>query len=76
MSSLPETLQDGGEYFDPRDEQSIAAAIEILINQPERRAQLARRAKELAQAYSWARCAAETWAFVASSYARTRRLQQ
>ena len=76
LSSLPETLQDGGEYFDPRDEQSIAAAIEILINQPERRTQLARRAKELAQAYSWARCAAETWAFVASSYARTRRLQK
>lgn len=76
LSSLPETLQDGGEYFDPREEQSIAAAVEILITDPARRGQRARRAKELAAAYSWSRCAQETWTFVASSYDRYRGLQK
>ena len=70
QSSLPETLQDGGEYFDPTDEKSIASALAILINQPERREYLASRAKALAAQYSWQRCAAETWSFVASSYKR------
>jgi glycosyltransferase involved in cell wall biosynthesis len=70
QSSLPETLQDGGEYFNPADEKSIATALAILINQPERREYLANRAKALAAQYSWRRCAAETWSFVASSYKR------
>jgi glycosyltransferase involved in cell wall biosynthesis len=70
QSSLPETLQDGGEYFNPTDEKSIATALAILINQPERREYLANRAKALAAQYSWRRCAAETWSFIASSYKR------
>lgn len=70
QSSLPETLQDGGEYFDPADEKSIAIALAILINQPERREYLANRAKALAAQYSWRRCAAETWSFIVSSYKR------
>lgn len=69
-SSMPQTLQGGGEYFDPTDEKSIASAIERLINHPERREQVANRAKALAAEYSWPRCAAETWSFMASSYER------
>lgn len=69
-SSLPETLQDGGEYFDPTDEKSVASALERLINQPELRDQVVNRARALAAEYSWKRCAAETWFFVASSYER------
>jgi len=64
-SSLPETLQDGGEYFDPQDAQSIAKAISRLIQNPQLRAEKAARAKALAVQYSWARCASETWRFVA-----------
>ena len=67
-SSLPETLQDGGEYFDPQDPQSIAQAIHRLINDPARRAEIALRAKTLAAQYSWSRCADETWAFIAQTY--------
>jgi glycosyltransferase involved in cell wall biosynthesis len=67
-SSLPETLQDGGEYFDPLDPQSIAQAIQRLINEPARRAEIAFRAKTLAAQYSWSRCADETWTFIAQTY--------
>lgn len=66
-SSLPETLQEGGEYFDPQEPDSIAQAIDRLIQSPQLRAQRAARAKALAAQYSWARCAAETWRFIADT---------
>ena len=69
-SSLPETLQDGGEYFDPEDAASIAAAIDRLVQDPARRQALAVRAWELARQYSWATCAALTWQFVARCHDR------
>ena len=67
-SSLPETLKDAGEYFDPYDSQSIGLAIRQLTDDPSRRTQLAKRAKELAASYSWSRCARETWQFVMQTY--------
>jgi glycosyltransferase involved in cell wall biosynthesis len=66
-SSLPETLQDGGDYFDPQEPQSIALAISRLIQNPQLRVQKAARAKALAAEYSWARCASETWRFIADT---------
>ena len=67
-SSLPETLRDGGQYFDPENVLSIAQAIEVLSTNSERRQQLAARAKQISQGYSWQRCAEQTWAFVAQTY--------
>ena len=67
-SSLPETLQEGGQYFDPQDPQSIAQAIQQLATDPARRAEIAARAKTLATQYSWSRCADETWTFIARTY--------
>ena len=67
-SSLPDTLQDGGEYFDPQDPNSIAQAIDRLIKDPGKRVQLALRAKALAAQYSWPRCAQETWQFIVQTY--------
>lgn len=67
-SSLPETLQEGGVYFDPTNDQSIAASIETLINDPVLRERLAQRAKALAESYSWQRCATETWTFIGRVY--------
>ena len=32
---MPEVLRDGGVYFDPENPESIAAAIETLIRDPE-----------------------------------------
>jgi glycosyltransferase involved in cell wall biosynthesis len=62
---MPEVLQDGGTYFDPEDPASIAAAIGELLQSPERRRSAAARARALAARYSWARCADETWSFLA-----------
>lgn len=61
---MPEVLADGGVYFDPEDEASIADALERLINDADLRARCAARARELASAYSWARCARETFDFL------------
>ena len=69
---MPEVLADGGVYFDPTDAESIAAAIEQIIQSPELRLTIAQRAKVLSQQYNWKRCADETWAFVAETYLRTK----
>lgn len=67
-SSLPETLRDGGEYFDPEDANSIASAVEKLIKDPASRIKLAARGRELSQQYSWERCADQTWTYLAQTY--------
>lgn len=67
-SSLPESLQDAGEYFDPQNINSIVRALERLIENPEVRDFYSSRAKELASSYSWESCARETWQFVVRCY--------
>ncbi len=62
---MPEVLQDAGRYFDPEDPDGIRETLRGLILAPEERNGLAHRAHELAQSYSWARCADETLAFLA-----------
>jgi glycosyltransferase involved in cell wall biosynthesis len=61
---MPEVLRDGGTYFDPEDSTSIAAAVAGIIGDADVRETIARRAKELSEGYSWARCAGETWTFL------------
>lgn len=72
-SSLPETLQDAGVYFDPQNEQSIANAIEVLIQDPNLRQTLAGRAKKLAEIYSWEVCTAQTWRYIVDTEQRVSR---
>jgi glycosyltransferase involved in cell wall biosynthesis len=67
---MPEILQDGGVYFNPESANSIAAAIEELLVNDDRRTSIARRARELAAQYSWQRCAEETWEFLRATSAR------
>lgn len=67
---MPEVLQDGGELFDPEDPESIAGALMRLISDAELRNRHAARAYELAMAYSWKRCAAETFAFLVETLDR------
>jgi glycosyltransferase involved in cell wall biosynthesis len=69
-SSLPETLKDGGIYFDPFNVESITQSLEKLITNPELRVKLAARAKVLAQSYGWQKCADETWTYIAQTYRR------
>ncbi len=64
---MPEVLADGGVYFDPEDAKSIAGAVERIITDEGLRRTIARRAKALSDQYSWARCADETWAFLANT---------
>jgi glycosyltransferase involved in cell wall biosynthesis len=61
---MPDILQDGGVYFDPEDDASIAAALRTLAVDPVLRRRLGRRTSDLASAYSWRRCAHETWSFL------------
>jgi glycosyltransferase involved in cell wall biosynthesis len=62
---MPELLGDAGVYFDPEDVPSVARALGALARDPGRREALGGRARERAGAYSWARCGAETFAFLA-----------
>ena len=46
----------------------IAEAIEALIKDAPLRQRLAARAKQLAEPYSWQKCAAQTWDYIAQIY--------
>ncbi|MDB9933938.1 glycosyltransferase family 4 protein [Candidatus Thioglobus sp.] len=63
---MPEVLGDAGVYFDPENPDDIARALRELIDFPELRAQMAKASFELSQAYSWRRCASETFGFLTS----------
>lgn len=65
---MPEVLGDGGVYFDPGDADSIAAAVEQLMIDAVLRTRVQQRAKQLADQYSWSRCADETWKFIVETY--------
>jgi glycosyltransferase involved in cell wall biosynthesis len=67
-SSIPETLQDGGLYFDPENPLEIANAVEKLIFDPALRDGFGARARQLATQYSWERCSRETWGFIVDTY--------
>jgi glycosyltransferase involved in cell wall biosynthesis len=57
VSSLPEVGGDAVEYVDPRDNASIAAALERLLTDEPHRAELGRRALRRAAKFSWERFA-------------------
>jgi glycosyltransferase involved in cell wall biosynthesis len=61
---MPEILGDGGVYFDAEDVSSIADALRTLATDAALRARLAAAARARASAYSWDRCAGETFAFL------------
>lgn len=62
---MPEVLGEAGIYFDPEQPVSIASALRQMVQDPQRRAQWASQAWSLAQAYSWNRCADDSFAFLA-----------
>ena len=62
---MPEVLGDGGQYFDPEDPASIAAALRELVESAPLRQRQAHAARERAGQYSWSRCARETFDFLA-----------
>lgn len=68
---MPEVLCEAGLYFDPESAGDIARALGDLIASPELRARLAHASFERARAYSWSRCAGETFRFLAHSAAQS-----
>ena len=69
---MPEVLGDAGVYFDPESPSGIANALHALATDDVMRARLAQQAWQKAQDYSWARCASETFEFIAQVVRRTR----
>ena len=69
---MPEVLSDGGVYFNPEDAVSIAAAIEQIILLPSLRETIAQRGRGISQAYSWTRCASETFKFITDSFFKSK----
>ena len=65
---MPEILQDGGVYFDPEDEVSIANAGEALITSKNLRLISAEKARTLSLQYSWQRCSYETFSYISKIY--------
>lgn len=57
ISSIPEIVGDAGEYFDPRQTESIAEAIERVVFSPERTSDLITKGIERAKLFTWNRCA-------------------
>ncbi len=70
---MPEVLADGGVYFDPEDADSIAGAVERIIQSPHLYLAIAQRARALSQQYNWNRCADETFAFIVETYLRVKK---
>jgi len=69
---MPEVLGNAGVYFDPLQPQDIAEAMRTLLNSADLRGRLAAQAKELSRAYSWQRCANDTFKFIAAVAASSR----
>ena len=56
-TSLPEIAGGAAELVDPTDVQAIASAIERVVTQPRRRAELVAGGRERAREFTWSRAA-------------------
>jgi glycosyltransferase involved in cell wall biosynthesis len=66
-SVMPEILADAGVYFDPDSPASIATAMAAIMVDEQARNGMKQRAFERAKAYSWERCARETYSYLVSA---------
>jgi glycosyltransferase involved in cell wall biosynthesis len=65
---MPEILKDAGLYFNPESVTSIKNCLRYMIENPDLLKSLGAKAKQYSQAYSWNKCADETFAFLSSVY--------
>jgi len=72
VTSMPEIGGDGAEYFDPGNEDSMAAAINSVWDNESRRTLLISRGLERAKLFTWERAARETLAFYKNILERDR----
>ena len=61
---MPEVLQEGGVYFDPEKPIDISRALREMIISTKLRNEKTIVSYQLAENYSWERCANETFAFL------------
>jgi glycosyltransferase involved in cell wall biosynthesis len=59
-SSIPEVVDNAGEYFDPYDTDSISTAIERVVFSPSFSAEMVSRGQARAKLFSWEKCAQAT----------------
>jgi glycosyltransferase involved in cell wall biosynthesis len=69
---MPEVLKDGGLYFNPESVDSIKNCVRFMIENSELCHYLGAKAKQYSQAYSWEKCANETFAFLKSVLRKTK----
>ena len=70
---MPEVLGDSGQYFDPENPSNIAEVLHYMILNPDVRTKIAASGLQRAKSYSWARCANETFSFLAKTAIRYER---
>ena len=68
QSSLPETLQDGGVYFNPEKIPEIENSIEKVINNPKLRSVITSKSIELSKNYTWKKCSDATFQFIIETH--------
>jgi len=61
---MPEVLKNAGVYFNPDSPLSIANAIELYLKDEVLLVNNAKKANQLSETYSWARCSNETFTFL------------
>ena len=64
-SALPDVVGNAGVYFDPEDPSDIARCLKKLLEDQGLRDDLSRRSHECVAAFSWDRCARDTFDFIA-----------
>jgi len=65
-SSLPEVVGESAEFFNPLEEDDLAAAIERVVTSDERRQTLIAGGRDRYAKFSWQRCVEETMAIYES----------
>lgn len=61
VSALPEVAGDAAMLVDPYEAEDVAAALKLVLHDPELRADLRRKGRARAARFTWRRCADETW---------------
>ena len=62
---MPEVLGSAGVYFNPESSIETSSAILKLVSSPELREKMSQEAYLRAKDYSWTKCAADTFSFIA-----------
>ena len=69
---MPEVLKNAGLYFNPESIVSIKNCLRYMIENPDLMQNLAVKAKEFAEVYSWEKCADSTFGFLNSVFLKNK----